>query len=216
LNHVHDQFSAEIDDCPLTAQTKRRVRRDFTQQNFQQIGSALDVADGINEEAARIVSQSSTDRHKVSLLNIKENKGVWLVPDVGFRKWLGLTYEEMTDEQATVSLDLDGDKVNVRGVGHGGVVASLVDVAMGTAAGGGNYDTRKRLVATQELKVNYLAAATGARMTATAKVIRAGNRSIVVSCDVLTDTGVHCATALGTFMTRRVSAGDPDRFQPKT
>ena len=137
------------------------------------------------------------------------------MPDVGFRKWLGLTYEEMTDEQAIVSLDLDGDKVNVRGVGHGGVVASLVDVAMGTAAGGGNYDTRKRLVATQELKVNYLAAATGARMTATAKVIRAGSRSIVVSCDVVTDTGVHCATALGTFMTRRVGAGDPDRFQPK-
>ena len=136
--------------------------------------------------------------------------------DVGYRKWLGLTYEEMTDEQAIVSLDLDSDKVNVRGVGHGGVVASLVDVTMGTAAGGGNYATRKRLVATQELKVNYLAPATGTRMTATAKVIRAGSRSIIVSCDVVTDTGVHCATALGTFMTRRVSARDPDRFQSKT
>ncbi|MEQ9126265.1 MAG: PaaI family thioesterase, partial [Alphaproteobacteria bacterium] len=136
------------------------------------------------------------------------------VPDVGFRKWHGLDYEVMTDTKAVVSIDLDADKVNVRGVAHGGVVASLVDVAMGTAAGGGNYDTRKRLVATQELKVNYLAGAKGARLTATATVVRAGSRSIVVTCDVVTDTGIHCATALGTFMTRRVAAGDPDRFQP--
>lgn len=135
------------------------------------------------------------------------------MPDVGYRKWLGLDYEVMEDDRAVVSLDLDEDKVNVRGVGHGGVVASLVDVAMGTAAGQGNYDTRKRLVATQELKVNYLAPAKGARLTATATVVRAGSRAIVVSCDVMTDTGVHCATALGTFMTRRVAAGDPDRFQ---
>ncbi len=135
------------------------------------------------------------------------------MPDVGFRKWLGLTYEEMTDARAVVSLDLNEDKNNVRGVGHGGVVAALVDVAMGTAAGGGNYDTRKRLVATQELKVNYLAPAKGDRLIATAKVVRAGSRAIVVTCDVVTDTGVHCATALGTFMTRRVATGDPDRFQ---
>ena len=135
------------------------------------------------------------------------------MPDVGYRKWLGLTYEVMTDEMAVVSIDLDEDKNNVRGVAHGGVVASLVDVAMGTAAGGGNYDTRKRLVATQELKVNYLAGAKGERLRATAKVVRAGSRSIVVTCDVMTDTGIHCATALGTFMTRRVAPGDPDRFQ---
>lgn len=137
------------------------------------------------------------------------------MPDVGFRKWLGLTYEEMTDARAIVSILLDSDKVNVRGVAHGGVVAALIDIAMGTAAGGGNYDTRKRLVATQELKVNYLAGAKGEMLRATATVIRAGSRSIVVNCDVVTDTGIHCATALGTFMTRRVAPGDPNRFQPE-
>lgn len=135
------------------------------------------------------------------------------MPDVGYRKWLELDYEEMSDDRAIVSIDLNEHKVNVRGVAHGGVVASLIDIAMGTAAGGGNYDTRKRLVATQELKVNYLAPAKGKRMTATATVVRAGSRSIVVACDVKTDLGIHCATALGTFMTRRVAAGDPDRFQ---
>ncbi len=56
------------------------------------------------------------------------------MPDVGFRKWLGLTYAEMDDDRAVVSLDLDEDKRNVRDVAHGGVVASLIDVAMGTAA----------------------------------------------------------------------------------
>ena len=130
------------------------------------------------------------------------------MPDVGFRKWLGLTYAEMDDGHAVVSLDLDENKRNVRDVAHGGVVASLIDVAMGTAAGGGNYDTRKRLVVTLELKVNYLAPASGGTLTATADVVRSGSRTQVVRCDVRTDDGEVCATALGTFITRRPHAND--------
>src|SRR3546814_17812777 len=96
------------------------------------------------------------------------------MPDVGFRKWLGLNYREMADGHAVVSIELDEDK---RDVAHGGIVASLIDVAMGTAAGGGNYDTRRRLVVTLELKVNYLAPATGGTLIATAAVVRAGSRT---------------------------------------
>ncbi|MFN4087785.1 MAG: PaaI family thioesterase [Alphaproteobacteria bacterium] len=130
------------------------------------------------------------------------------MPDVGFRRWLGLTYHAMADGHAVVSLDLDEDKRNVRDVAHGGVVASLIDVAMGTAAGGGNYDTRKRLVVTLELKVNYLAPAEGHTLTATADVVRSGSRTQVVRCDVRTDRDEICATALGTFITRRPHAND--------
>ena len=43
--------------------------------------------------------------------------------DVGFRKWLGLTYEVMEDDHAVVSLELNEDKRNVRDVAHGGIVA---------------------------------------------------------------------------------------------
>jgi acyl-coenzyme A thioesterase PaaI-like protein len=57
--------------------------------------------------------------------------------------------------------------------------------------------------------VNYLTAATGDRLTATADVIRMGSRSIVVKCDVFRGDGDICATGLGTFMTRRVHPTDP-------
>ncbi|HKK30225.1 MAG TPA: PaaI family thioesterase [Alphaproteobacteria bacterium] len=131
--------------------------------------------------------------------------------DVGFRKWLGLTYEVMDDERAVVSLELDEEKRNVRDVAHGGIVASLVDVAMGTAAAGGNYATRKRYVVTLELKVNYLAPARGNKLTAEAKVVRGGARTFVVDCRVTTDLGDECAAALGTFITRRRTEEDVAR-----
>ena len=131
--------------------------------------------------------------------------------DVGFRKWLGLTYEVMEDECAVVSMELDEDKRNVRDVAHGGVVASLIDVAMGTAAAGGNSATRKRYTVTLELKVNYLAPARGNKLTAEAKVVRGGSRTFVVECRVMTDLGVECAMALGTFITRRATDEDARR-----
>lgn len=131
--------------------------------------------------------------------------------DVGFRKWLGLTYEVMEDDYAVVSLELNDDKRNVRDVAHGGIVASLIDVAMGTAAAGGNYSTRQRYVVTLELKVNYLAPARGSKLTATAKVVKGGARTFVVECRVVTDSGEECAMALGTFITRRRTEEDAAR-----
>ena len=131
--------------------------------------------------------------------------------DVGFRKWLGLTYEVMEDDYAVVSLELNEDKRNVRDVAPGGIVASLIDVAMGTAAAGGNYSTRQRYVVTLELKVNYLAPARGSKLTATAKVVKGGARTFVVECRVVTDSGEECAMALGTFITRRRTEEDAAR-----
>lgn len=138
------------------------------------------------------------------------------MPDVGFRKWLGINYDSMEDDRAEISLTVTDEMRNQRGVVQGGVIASVIDVAMGTAAGGGNYDTRKRPLATLELKVNYLSPATGDRLSATADVVRMGSRAIVVKCDVFSGDGEICATGLGTFMIRRVHATDPkDMPAPK-
>ena len=94
------------------------------------------------------------------------------MPDEGFRKWLGVDYEVMEDGHAVVGLTLTDDMRNLRGVAQGGIVAAVIDIAMATAAAGGNYDTRKRPMATLEMKINYVAAANGPRLTATADVIR--------------------------------------------
>ena len=138
------------------------------------------------------------------------------MPDEGFRKWLGVEYETMEDGHAVVSLNITDDMRNLRGVVQGGVIAALIDIAMATAAAGGNYDTRKRPMSTLEMKVNYLAAATGDRLTAVADVIRAGSRTSVTRCEVFFCDNEVCAAGLGTFMTRRVHATDPkDMAAPK-
>ena len=131
------------------------------------------------------------------------------MPDEGFRKWLAPNYEVMKDGHSIVSLTIREEMRNLRGVVQGGVVASLVDISMATAACGGNYDTRLRPMTTMELKVNYTAAATGNCLTATADVIRAGNRTSVVRCEIRREDGEVCAAGLGTFMIRRVHSSDP-------
>lgn len=138
------------------------------------------------------------------------------MPDEGFRKWLGVEYVVMENEHAVVELNVRPEMQNLRNVAQGGVVAALIDVAMATAASGGNYDTRKRPMATLELKVNYLAGATGDRLKAVADVIRAGSRTSVVRCEVFTGTGEVCAAGLGTFMTRRIHKTDPDHVETPT
>lgn len=128
--------------------------------------------------------------------------------DVGFRRWLGIDYRVMEDTRAVVALKLDDEKRNLGGVAHGGIVASLIDIAMGTAASGGNYETRLRYLVTLEMKVNYLAPAVGGELIATADVLRLGGRTIVTRCDVVNDRGDLCATGLGTFITRKQNAKD--------
>lgn len=132
--------------------------------------------------------------------------------DVGFRKWMSLDYEVMEDGHAVVSCTLDEDKYNARDVAHGGVVAALIDIAMGTAACGGNYGTRLRPMVTLEMKVNYVAPARGSRLTAVADVVRAGSRTAVVRCEVTTDLGEVCAAGLGTFIARRPHPNDPNNM----
>lgn len=132
------------------------------------------------------------------------------MPDEGFRKWLSPDYEVMEDGHAVVGLAIRDDMRNLRDVVQGGVIAALVDISMATAACGGNYDTRMRPMATMELKVNYTAAATGDRLTATADVIRAGARTSVVRCEIRREDGEVCAAGLGTFMMRRVHKTDPE------
>ncbi len=93
------------------------------------------------------------------------------MPDVGFRKWLDLDYRVMEDGHAVVAINMNEDKRNLRDVAHGGVVASLIDIAMGVVqamdlyrehdpvavVGFGGYPGFPALLAAQILKIpNFL------------------------------------------------------------
>lgn len=87
---------------------------------------------------------------------------------------------------------------NSRGEVHGGVVASLLDAAMGTAIR--TLLKPGEATTTASLTVNYLQPGKGT-LTARGKVMRAGRVLVSVEASVTDTAGTLVAHAVGTFRT---------------
>jgi uncharacterized protein (TIGR00369 family) len=95
------------------------------------------------------------------------------------------------------------------GIAHGGVICYMADNAL-SFAGGSLFGLG---VITSEFKINYLKKAQGDSLMAQAKVISAGRRQAVCTCEVWAVTGeekILCALAQGTIVTLP-TATDPNR-----
>jgi len=88
---------------------------------------------------------------------------------------------------------------------HGGVVATMLDVAMSSAGRSLHPDALG--VATVSMTANCLRAPSMGRLSARGKVCQAG-RTLSFCESAITDvSGKTVATAIGFFMVRRVSGG---------
>jgi uncharacterized protein (TIGR00369 family) len=87
---------------------------------------------------------------------------------------------------------------NPSGVLHGGVLMGLADSAMGMTVcgllGPGKTSTNT------DLQIRFLRPTTEGRLTATARVVRKGRRTIVMEADVTDAAGKLVARASSTFM----------------
>jgi acyl-CoA thioesterase len=81
---------------------------------------------------------------------------------------LGMKIEEAAYPHARLSLSYDEKLTNPMGTLHGGVIASLIDAALGCAL---FQDAKVRGIATLELKVNYLKAVSGGKIFAEGEII---------------------------------------------
>lgn len=87
--------------------------------------------------------------------------------------------------------------IQVHGVVHGGILASLADTAGGMACYiAAPLGTR---MATVEMKINFLEAVDRGTITADARVLRRGKTLAVVECEVRDARGRLAAKALMTF-----------------
>jgi uncharacterized protein (TIGR00369 family) len=111
---------------------------------------------------------------------------------MGFHEHVAL---QITDE-GTVVLDADDQHMNRAGAVHGGVLATMIDTAMGYAVFVG---TDKAPV-TVSLTVTYLEPGQPGRLEATARVRKRGKRLTVVEAEVV-QGGDVVADALATFAT---------------
>jgi uncharacterized protein (TIGR00369 family) len=120
-------------------------------------------------------------------------------PPVG--RLLGFVLESVEPGRAVFEMDADERHHNPMGTLHGGIFCDLADAAMGfayaaTLGEGGTFTT-------VELKINFLRAVRQGKLTAEAKVVKAGSALGYVECDVTDQGGRLVARAASTCMKLR-------------
>lgn len=116
---------------------------------------------------------------------------------MGFREHVALEAVPGDEGTGHVWVEAKEDHLNPHGTVHGGVLATLIDTAMGTAvaAAGGESPV------TVSLTVTYLEPGRPGRLDARARVRKRGKRLTVVEAEVVQGDDV-VADALATFAVR--------------
>ncbi len=98
------------------------------------------------------------------------------------------------DDSAAARMIVKPRHMNASGVVQGGAIFALCDLAFAGVANA----TNERTVA-QGASISYLRPGSGRELVATARMIRRGKRTAVVSVEVVNDAGklVACATITG-------------------
>ena len=112
----------------------------------------------------------------------------------GFTRYCGLEFTEVGDEKCVISCPLRPEHLNPSGVAHGGLIATLTDVAAGMMAL--QADGWHHNVVTQSCDIHYLRPGTGALLYAESRVVRRGRRVCVVQVECFGDGAALCATAI--------------------
>lgn len=112
-----------------------------------------------------------------------------------FNRYLGIRILRRHRDGVTVGCRLRKELLNFSGVLHGGVTATLADVAVGQAL-----KTQGRQSTTVEMKINYLLPITGRRVTARSHLLRVGKTLCTAQVDVFDDRNNHAAVAIVTYM----------------
>ena len=115
-----------------------------------------------------------------------------------FNELVGIRLLRLHRDGVTITCAVRGDLLNVAGVLHGGVAATLADAAVGIALqrhlGG------KRPITTTELKINYLRPVAEGRVSARSRLLKVGTKMAVGSVDIKNAAGELVAAALLSYM----------------
>lgn len=123
---------------------------------------------------------------------------------------LGVRVETLTPDHARLRVPYRDENSNPGRALHGGVAASLIDIAGVLVARAGVADMDGIEPGTLDLSVDYLAAAIGEDIVADAQVLRRGKEIVYVDVDVRNDAGKRIAKGLVTH--RLAPASPPDRL----
>ena len=120
---------------------------------------------------------------------------------VPFLKHLGVKAEMAEGGRSRISLELRPELLNSFEVSHGGVIMTMLDVAMAVAARG--QQKHPAGVMTVDMSLNFLRSAKG-RIVAEGKVLRGGKSLYFCEGEAFDASGELIAKSLGTFKLRRL------------
>ena len=118
---------------------------------------------------------------------------------VPFVESLGIELQSYGDGHAELRIDLDAAHLNTRDVAHGGVVMTMLDVAMAMAARSAHAaGVHATGVATIEMKTSFMRPAEH-RLRGVAKVLHKTSTLAFCEAALFDGSGQLCANATGTF-----------------
>jgi uncharacterized protein (TIGR00369 family) len=121
-----------------------------------------------------------------------------LLASIPFDQMLGIRLVRLHSGGLTLACEMRPELANAVGALHGGVTASLVDVAAGVAVT--RHIGRPRSVTTVELKVNYLRPVREGKVLARAHLVRVGKTLCTARVDVVDSRKELIAVGLVTYM----------------
>ena len=119
---------------------------------------------------------------------------------IPFVMHLKIQTDELGEGSARLSLPIEPHLTNSLGTAHGGVIMSLLDVALCTAARTLHPDSVG--VITIDLSASFIGGASGARLFADARVLKDGRSMSFVEAEAKNEDGTLVAKAIATVRVR--------------
>ncbi|MFB9273990.1 PaaI family thioesterase [Cohnella cellulosilytica] len=116
--------------------------------------------------------------------------------ELTFWGWVGCAFERVDERRIVVSLDVKPRHLNLIGILHGGVHATMIDSAMGLAA---MIARPNAGVVTTHLNLNYVAPVRSGRILVEAEIVHLSRRTATTQARVRTEDGELLAYGTGTF-----------------
>ena len=117
-----------------------------------------------------------------------------------YGKLLGMNFSILEPGLVNYSLRINENHLATPFTAHGGCIASLLDATMGVGALS-LVSSKNQVVATVEMKINFLKGAIlNDQLIATSKVVKNGNKIIVMQAEIRNQKKELLALASGTFM----------------
>jgi uncharacterized protein (TIGR00369 family) len=114
-----------------------------------------------------------------------------------FHRDLGLEVLEASPGVVRLSMPAREDQRNLLGSIHGGILATLADIAMGLAVRTDAGEERRHT--TIDLDIRFLRGAGPGTLTAEGRTVRVGSRIAVAEARIASEEGVEVARASGTY-----------------